>query len=371
MKTKYKITLLFSILGLFAYSQVNVSEFIQKSKIATSESNALYFVDFWATWCIPCRTAKEQLTVLQREFPDNFYIVSLTKENPLTVERFLEKKPTKLAIAIDYNNETFSKHAIEVLPNGILFNAKGEELWRGSSADLTSSIIYRYLRQEKAKINLTSFFNIITVIDEKVEEYIPQKDMEIKLLNSNENELTVVDNDKYLKVTGRLKQILSYLAKIYKNQIIVNQDVNKSYEIYIKKPYNQRENLAVKLVNRLKLNVKQKLERGEVLLLDFNSPTFWDTNQIDWGINNSKYLISTSDIKADNVSLKDMSYQLANVLELPVIIAKEDSKSYDLHDWEMHYEFFELMQSTLKDNYNIDVIKKDFDYKVYHISSKN
>ena len=54
---------IFLVMVNYGYSQVKVSEFIQESKIASPESNKLYFVDFWATWCVPCITAKEHLKV--------------------------------------------------------------------------------------------------------------------------------------------------------------------------------------------------------------------------------------------------------------------------------------------------------------------
>ena len=354
----------------YGYSQVKVSEFIQESKIASPDSNKLYFVDFWATWCVPCITAKEHLKVLQNQFPNDFYVVSLSSENPLKVERFLKKKPNDLAVAIDYNKETFSKYNVNVLPAGVLFNANGKVLWEGGAPDLKKEMVARFLRQQTARTSLSSFFNVVSIEDETLIEYIPTEVMEVKSLQSGFEELSVVDNDHYLKISGSLKSILGYLAKIYKNQIVIAEDLDTNYEVYFKKPLNTNENLAFKLITELKLSVDRKYDEGEGISFTIDTPKFWDTNQIDWGTNNSKYLIGDSQIQGDDVSLKDIAYQLAYVLDMPVIVPDDSGMSLSLHDWDFHYKFFQLMQTDLEDNYGIKAEKKTISYPVYHIQKK-
>ncbi|WP_138433730.1 TlpA family protein disulfide reductase [Winogradskyella algicola] len=354
----------------YGHSQINVSEFLQESKIASPDNNKLYFVDFWATWCVPCITAKEHLKVLQNQFPDDFYVVSLSSENPIKVEKFLKKKPNDLAVAIDYNKETFGKYNVNVLPAGVLFNANGKVLWEGGAPDLKKEMVARFLRQQTARTSLSSFFNVINVEDETSNEYILTEAMEVKPLASGFEELSVVDNDNYLKVSGSLKAVLGYLAKIYKNQIVIADGLDTNYEVYFKKPLNTNENIAFKLITELNLGVDREFNEGEGISFTVDTPKFWDTNQIDWGKNNAKYLIGDSQIQADNVSLKDIAYQLAYVLDMPVIVPDDSGMSLTLHDWDFHYKFFQLMQIDLEDNYGIKAEKKTITYPVYHVQKK-
>jgi thiol-disulfide isomerase/thioredoxin len=370
-KKKQILSVLICILtASYSFGQIKVSEFLQNSQIATTTNNKLYFVDFWATWCAPCITAKEYLGVLQKQFPNELYIVSLSSENPLIVEKFLKRKPNDLAVAIDYKEETFKNYDVKPLPDGVLFNAKGKVLWRGGAPDLKPSIISKFLRQQTTISSVKSFFKVVTINETNVAEYLPNKAIEIKALKIKTEELTVVNNKNYLKLTGALKSIIGYLAKIYKNQIVIPKELNTNYEVYFKKPFNTNENMAFKLITEMKLGVSRKINEGEGIYFKVKNPRFWDTSQIDWGKNNAHYLIGDSEIKADNVSLKDIAYQLAHVLDLPVIVPDDKEISLSLHDWDFHYKFFQLMKNDLEDNYGITAEKKTLSYPVYFIQKK-
>ncbi len=262
-KKRFSLVIICILTATYSYGQIKVSEFIQESKIASPDNNKLFFVDFWATWCGPCITAKEHLGVLQKQFPNDFYIISLTKENPLTVERFLKKKPAELAIAIDYNGETFRDYNVRALPEGVLFNAQGKVLWQGGAPDLKKEIVSRFLRQQKSKASLEAFVNVVSIEEDNTADYIPIETIEIKPLTQSAEELSVTDNDNYLKLSGSLKQIIGYLERIYKNQIVLDEGLDTNYEIYFKKPINTSENLAFKLITEMKLSVDRKYSNGD------------------------------------------------------------------------------------------------------------
>ena len=52
----------------------------------------MYVVEFWATWCPPCRTTIPELTKMQKEFPDAVFIGQDVFERDQTApEPFVEK----------------------------------------------------------------------------------------------------------------------------------------------------------------------------------------------------------------------------------------------------------------------------------------
>jgi len=368
---KHSILLFIVTFGMVGVnSQIKVSEVIQESKIASDANNKLYFVDFWATWCAPCIHAKKLLTVVQEQFPTELYIVSLSEENPVRVERFLENKPTDLAVVMDFYGETFNAFNINEIPKGILFNAKGKQLWSGHPAELTPERIRGFLRQNRATSRLSDFLDIVKIDTTAEYEYIPSESLEIKPTNdATVDALTINDYSTHLKLKGSLKEIVSYLSRIYVGQVEASKSLNKNYEVYIKKPFSFDDNFGYKIIAQLGYGVEVSNSTKDAFELTLGDTKFWDTQQIDWGQNASKYLISDSELMADNVSLKDVAYQLSNALDVPVVISNEDKRSLALHDWQIHYKFFEFMKNNFED-YGITVQKKTFSIPKYSIIKK-
>ncbi|WP_298550827.1 TlpA disulfide reductase family protein [uncultured Algibacter sp.] len=370
---KITLWLLCFFSSTFIFGQINISEQIQPSSLAKQDNNALYFVDFWATWCGPCIHVSKYLESLQEQFPNNFYVLSLTKEGPDIVKRFMLKHKMKLAVAIDYDGETFNNNNVRSLPYGILYNAYGEELWKGHPADLKGYQIGGFLNTNKHSIPVSKMFKINAYEKvEVVEEEEQENELEIVDLNFVEesSDLRVSMHKSYLELKGDLKSILAYTLNSHKNQINIPEDLNKSYEMRFKldsRAYYEKTKMILK---KLRLKKSEAELEGEVLVFDIKEPRFWGDDEIDWGPDTPKFLIGDSEIKADGVSLEEVKYKLINLLNVPIIMYHDNIDLNLTHDWDIHYKYFDLMVSGMWDSYGIDVAKKNTKYPQYVISKR-
>nr|WP_321222349.1 redoxin family protein [uncultured Psychroserpens sp.] len=348
-------------------SQIRFSETIQTSKTATDTEASLFFVDFWATWCGPCVYASEYLGVLQKQYPDNFYVVSLSEENPDIVRKFLKNNPTELAVAIDYNGETFRANNTRVLPYGLLINANGTVLWKGSPTDFKQADLVQFLRQH-TKTKAVDKVLKVQKIKQKVfkADYLPTQDFEIKLLKGESYE-TLIRNSigDYTHYKGNLKSIIAREYNVLLSQVNLDASLDKTYEVYIK----IGQNATFDILDELKLDLFHTQSEGDVIMIDISNINYWDTKQIDWGNDTAAYLIDDSQIQADNVTFNDVMFQLASVLNLPLVV-KGGEPDTNLHDWQIHHRFYNLMQSNMLDTYGISVSKETGNFKIYTIRKK-
>lgn len=355
-------------------AQENISEFVRKSNINMQQENALYFIDFWATWCGPCIHVAKQLEIFQKQFPENFYIISLTKENRQTVEEFLIKHPTELAVAIDDNGRTFDKYKIKNLPYGVLLNADEKVLWTGNSADLRPSIVNAYLKKYEKKVSVDKMFNVNDdyVKETELFEYIPKTDFELIEKKQNlSGALIIKEGTGYVHYSGRVKSFFAYLLNVSGIQISIPESYeNRHYDLYVSLEYSKEEILE-KLIERLNLTENKSQANGNVLLMDFNvnDPDFWDTNQILWDEGTPDFLIDDFELTANNVTFQEMTGKLSDLLEIP-IITSQPYISKEKHDWQIHYKYFNLMQSGLESAYNIKISKEKSQFKVYEFNEK-
>jgi len=351
--------------------QIRLAELVQPSEKAKQSSNALFFVEFWATWCGPCINASKYLSVLQKQYPDNFYVISLSKENPEVVKKFLEKHKTDLAVAIDFEGESFEKYNITSLPHGVLLNANGDVLWKGHPAELKTYHLTNFLNQNIRRIQFKKMFKVERRLESVAEiVYHPKKDFEFLELSHDEVfEIQVIHNDSYVEVKGDLQDIFAYVFKVNKAQIVIDPELNKYYHMYFKKGRTVFENMSQTIFKSFDLILNTAVIKGDAIVMTLDNPRFWETNQINWGSDTSKYLIGDSQIQADNVTLNALKYKLSLLLKIPIVIDPV-YKDIQEHDWQIHYKYFDLMQSDLRDNYGIGVDRKVCDYLQYTITRK-
>jgi len=86
------------------------------------------YLDFWATWCVPCRKSFPWFNdVLARYKDKGFVIVAVNLDKDKSdVRKFLEKYPADFSVAYDPDGEVAVKYQVKVMPSSYLIDRNGE-----------------------------------------------------------------------------------------------------------------------------------------------------------------------------------------------------------------------------------------------------
>lgn len=337
---------------LLGSAQMTLSERVEYSELATSKDKQLFFVDFWATWCVPCIHVSTYLNTVQEQFREELYIVSVTQENSDVVRPFLIKHPTKLAVSIDYDGQNFKKHNVRALPYGVLFNAEGKILWKGNPADFTPKIIREQLAKNKKTTPIYDFLKYASYQNEVETTLDFNGDYKIQRANNPWGSSPVVErNGDITIIKGSITQIIGYLLKVSSRQVTMKGE-NAQYELLIKKTVNkarQERQIAESIVKELGYKLRKEERSGQILEVRLPESTvnYWKTDQIDWGTKNSKFLVDDNQFSADNISVHDFLYKLSEVVGKPISVKNSHYANDHLFDWQMHYWFRDLMVDNL------------------------
>jgi cytochrome c biogenesis protein CcmG, thiol:disulfide interchange protein DsbE len=81
-------------------------------------------VDFWATWCGPCKRAIPHLNALQAKFKDKLVVIGLSDESPEAI-RQLTSPRIEYAVGTDTQARTMTAVGVEGIPHAMLMDPQG------------------------------------------------------------------------------------------------------------------------------------------------------------------------------------------------------------------------------------------------------
>lgn len=89
---------------------------------------SVIMLDFWATWCEPCRDELPQLDRLQKKFAkEKFVVIAISVDNEAaTAREFLQKYDINLLAAWDRNKSVVSAYDVQRMPSCYLIDATGK-----------------------------------------------------------------------------------------------------------------------------------------------------------------------------------------------------------------------------------------------------
>jgi thiol-disulfide isomerase/thioredoxin len=87
----------------------------------------IVLVNFWATWCPPCRAEMPSLDDIYAHYQnDGLVILSITDENPSTVNSFLQGKNYHPPVLIDSDRVVNNEFHVEGIPQTFVFDRDGK-----------------------------------------------------------------------------------------------------------------------------------------------------------------------------------------------------------------------------------------------------
>ena len=88
------------------------------------------WVDFWASWCVPCRRSFPWLNSMHRKYGSNglqIIAVNLDKDRALA-DKFLAEVPAEFALRFDPAGELAKHYGVQAMPSSYLIDADGHVL---------------------------------------------------------------------------------------------------------------------------------------------------------------------------------------------------------------------------------------------------
>jgi thiol-disulfide isomerase/thioredoxin len=128
----------------------SVKEFVKGEPVRQFEKGKTYVIEFWATWCPPCRTSIPHLTELQKHYSDVTFIGVSIDSDAKAVKPFVDKMGEKMEyrVAIDGVPEgskaagepmakSWMENALqEGIPTAFIVNSAGKIAWIGHPMEM-------------------------------------------------------------------------------------------------------------------------------------------------------------------------------------------------------------------------------------------
>lgn len=133
-----------------------VKRFVKGTPVSKFEKGKTYVVEFWATWCGPCKVSIPHLTELQKKFKDVTFIgVSVFEQTQTEVEPFVKSMGNKMDyhVALDYipsgksgqdgvmASSWMDASNQSLIPTAFVVNRSGIIAWIGSPTDLEEPLV--------------------------------------------------------------------------------------------------------------------------------------------------------------------------------------------------------------------------------------
>lgn len=134
MKSNYSAILIL-FLALLGFSGISNANSVRSIQINTGQGTIsldsykgqVIYLDFWASWCTPCKKSFPWLNQIQKKYTNQGFkviAVNLDKE-PELAKRFLQQHPAEFVIGYDPEGKIASQLNVQGMPSSFLIDRNG------------------------------------------------------------------------------------------------------------------------------------------------------------------------------------------------------------------------------------------------------
>jgi len=137
-----------------------------KSADISQLKGKIVLIDFWATWCGSCIVAMPHLQQLQKQYPKQLQVITVTDETVKRTALFLKNRPSNLWFAVDSGNVIASMFPHQLIPHDILIGPDGKLIGATDPEHITTGLIDSLLKKQTVHLvekvdNLTNYEDIL------------------------------------------------------------------------------------------------------------------------------------------------------------------------------------------------------------------
>lgn len=141
---------------------LQIMEWIKGEPVSIGPGDKVYVVEFWATWCGPCRTSIPHLTELQKKYKDKgVVVVGISNESADVVRPFVTEMGSAMdyRVAVDRDDQTNDRYMKAFdqrgIPTAFVVDKNSKIVWvghpMGELDEVLDEVVAGTFSVEKAK----------------------------------------------------------------------------------------------------------------------------------------------------------------------------------------------------------------------------
>jgi thiol-disulfide isomerase/thioredoxin len=113
-----------------AYAEIKDEQavMVEFEQVMERHHGKVIYLDFWASWCVPCRKSFPWMNAMQSQYKSQgFVVLSINLDaNRALATKFLQETPATFEVIYDEKGLLAKKFQLKGMPSSYLFNRDGE-----------------------------------------------------------------------------------------------------------------------------------------------------------------------------------------------------------------------------------------------------